>query len=55
MVAVCAFSKWVELVKLPSRHPKYIATWFERELIARFGVPRAIRSDNGKEFGEEFD
>ena len=41
-------------MKLPSKHPRAIAAWFEHEVIARYGLLRAVRSDYGKEFEEEF-
>ena len=34
--------------------PENIARWFERDIIARYGVPRIVRSDNGLEFEGEF-
>ena len=53
-VAVDCFSKWVEIAKLPSKEPGVVAGWFEREILARYGVPNVIRTDNGLEFEEEF-
>ena len=31
-----------------------LADWFEKEMIARFGIPKIVRSDNGTEFEGEF-
>lgn len=53
-IAVDCFSKWVEVETFEGKHANKIAEWFERDIIARFGVPRIVRSDNGKEFDGEF-
>lgn len=54
VVAVDCFSKWVEVCKLPNKTPEQLALWFEYEIIARYGIPRIVRSDNGTEFEGEF-
>lgn len=53
-VAVDCFSKWTEVRKLPSKSPEFISNWFENEIIARYGIPRIVRTDNGTEFEGEF-
>ena len=53
-IAVDCFSKWVECAKLPSKEPKHIAAWFEQEILARYGTPMVVRTDNGLEFEGEF-
>lgn len=53
-VAVDCFSKWVEVFKCPSKQPEYFAHWFELEIIGRYGIPKVVRTDNGREFEGEF-
>ena len=50
VVAVDCFSKWVEIVPLRDRSSQTLADWLYRDLVPRFGKPRWIRVDAGKEF-----
>jgi hypothetical protein len=45
VVCVDVFSKWVEILKIPSRESE--ATWqhFYEQVICRYGVPRGVRVD----------
>lgn len=54
LVAVDCFSKWVEIVPLKTRGSDEIADWLYRELIPRFGKPRWVRVDAGREFHKAF-
>lgn len=54
VVAVDCFSKWVEVYKCPAKSPDLIADWFEKDIIARYGTPRIVRTDNGTEFEGSF-
>ena len=54
LVAVDCFSKWVEVVPLRDKRAETVAQWLYRELIPRFGKPRWIRCDRGREFMGEF-
>lgn len=47
------FSKWVEAFPIRSKTAKEVADVLVREVICRFGSPRQILSDNGKEFVNE--
>lgn len=53
-VAVDCLSKWVEISKLPNETPHLLAEWFERDIIARYGIPKIVRSDNRTKFESEF-
>lgn len=44
------FSRWVEIKAIPSKRYKYVADNFVSQIVCRYGVPRAIISDNGTEF-----
>ena len=55
VVAVDAFSKWVEVGVFRTKEAAAIAEWLELNLLSRFGTPNIIRSDNGKEFDGEVD
>lgn len=50
IVAVCPFSKWVEAGPLPDRSSTTVAAWVHEHIVCRYGVPRAFRVDQGKEF-----
>ena len=54
MVAVDTFTKWVEIGLLKSKAAIETAGWFEREILARFGTPNVVRTDNGTEYAGEF-
>ena len=53
-VAEDCFSTWAEIGIFPGKQPSLIANWFEREIIGRFGIPKIVRTDNGREFEGEF-
>jgi hypothetical protein len=44
------FSRWIEIKAIPSKRYKYVADNFVSQIVCRYGVPRAIISDNGTEF-----
>ena len=50
LVAVDCFSKWTEIIPLKSKESAEIADWMVREFVPRFGKPRWIRVDGGREF-----
>ena len=54
VVAICAFSKWVEAAPLPDRSSTTLAQWMHVAIVCRFGVPRVVRSDQGREFRGAF-
>jgi hypothetical protein len=47
------FSKWVEAFPIRSKTAEEVADVLLREVVCRFGAPRQILSDNGKEFLNE--
>jgi Integrase zinc binding domain/Integrase core domain len=53
-VAVDVFSKWVEASPLKSKHAFRTCEWFYTSVIARWGRPAFVRSDNGTEWHSEF-
>lgn len=55
IVAICVFTKWVEIGLLSHLSSKATTTWFHETIVCRFGVPAAIRTDRGSEFRGEFD
>ena len=54
IVCVCVFSKWVEAAPLPNRSSRTTANWFHNSITCRYGVPKVVRSDLGREFQGKF-
>ena len=50
IVAVDYFTKWAEAEPLATITEKKIRNFVWRAIICRFGIPRALVSDNGKQF-----
>ena len=50
IVAVDYFTKWVEAKPLATITEQKICNFVWRAIICRFGIPRALVSDNGKQF-----
>lgn len=50
ILAVDPFTKWVEVGPLPNLDSHHTAEWFHREISCRYGLPAAVRSDQGREF-----
>ena len=50
MVGVDYFTKWVEVEPLATITKQKVRNFFWRPIICRFGIPRALVSDNGKQF-----
>jgi hypothetical protein len=50
MVAVEAFSKWLEVVAIPDKEAATVAHAFLHAVLARFAAPGQVVSDNGSEF-----
>ncbi|CAM8952283.1 unnamed protein product [Rhodiola kirilowii] len=53
LVAVDYVSKWVEAIASPSCDAKVVIKMFKKVIFPRFGVPRAVISDNGSHFKEK--
>ncbi|KAL2224041.1 UNVERIFIED_CONTAM: hypothetical protein Sindi_3052700 [Sesamum indicum] len=52
IVAVDYFTKWVEAELLAKISEKEVIKFLWKNIICRFGIPRAIISDNGTQFSE---
>ena len=50
LVMVEHFSKWIELVALPQNSSELAATAFLDGVLARFGAPAKVLTDQGREF-----
>ena len=50
IVAVDYFTKWAEAEPLATITEQKIRNFLRRSIICRFGIPRALVSDNGKQF-----
>ena len=54
LVAVDPFSKWVEIHAVPSLHSWRVTEFLYNDLVARWGEPCYIQTDNGTEFVGSF-
>lgn len=54
LVAVEAFSKWLEAVPISNKEPDTVAYAFLHNVLARFAAPGQVVSDNGAEWEAEF-
>ena len=54
VVAVCCFSKWCEIMPIKNKTSDTLATWFHTNIVCRYGKPRWVRVDSGREFMGEF-
>ena len=50
VVGIDYFTKWVEAEPLATITEKSICTFVCRNIICRYGIPRVLVSDNGKQF-----
>ncbi|XP_058774424.1 uncharacterized protein LOC131648708 [Vicia villosa] len=50
LVAVDYVSKWVEAVALPTNDAEVVVNFLKTNIFSRFGVPRALISDEGTHF-----
>ena len=55
LIIVEAFSKWVELVPLKELTAATVAAAFKERVLARFGRPVEVVTDNGSEYKAEFE
>ena len=54
LVCIEHFTKWVELIPLPSKSAKDSAWGLLDGVLSRYGAPGEILTDQGKEFMGEF-
>ena len=50
VVSIDYFTKWVEAEPLATITEKSICTFVWRNIICKYGIPRVLVSDNGKQF-----
>ena len=50
LVAVNYVFKWVEAIASPTNDTKMVLRFLKENIFSRFGIPRAIESDEGKYF-----
>jgi transposase InsO family protein len=55
MVAIDHYSKWCEAKAVADHGAKTTARFLEDDLICRYGVPKFVLTDNGGEWGAEFE
>ena len=55
IVAVDPFTRWVEIGILATLNSMHTAHWFHEQIICRYGVPAAVRTDKGTEYQGMFD
>ena len=53
VVGIDYFTKWVEVEALATITEKNIRSFIWRCIICRFGIPRVLVSDNGKQFDND--
>ena len=54
LVCIEHCTKWVELIPLPSKSSSHVATAFLENILARYGVPGEVITDQGTEFQGQF-
>ena len=54
MVMIDLFSKWVELVAIPTKESCETARVFRQYVLCRYGAPAEVMTDWGTEFRGEF-
>ena len=54
LIIVEAFSKWVDLIPLITLDAATVTTTFEERVLARYGRPVEVVTDNGSEYKAEF-
>ena len=50
LTMVDSFSGWTEMIPLPNKNSETVAKNFYLHWIARYGIPRTVKSDRGTEF-----
>jgi hypothetical protein len=55
LVAIDHYSKWCEAKAVADHGAKTVARFLEDDLICRYGVPKFVLTDNGGEWGAEFE
>ncbi len=55
LVAIDHYSKWCEAKAVVDHGAKIAARFLEDDIICRYGVPKFVLTDNGREWATEFD
>ncbi len=55
LVAIDHYSKWCEAKAVADHRARTAARFLEDDLICKYGVPRFVLTDNGGEWGAEFE
>jgi len=50
LLAVDYNSKWMEAIATPTNDSKVVIMFLKKNILTRFGTPRALLSDNGTHF-----
>ena len=50
VIAVYYFTKWIETKPLATITKKTMESFMEKNILSRFGIPRVLVSDNGRQF-----
>ena len=53
IVGIDYFTKWVKAKALATFTEKNVRSFVWRSIICRFGIPRVLVSDNGKQFDND--
>ena len=53
LVVVDYVYKWVEAIATPTNNSRVVIRFVKKNIFSRFGVPRAIISDEGSHFGSQ--
>ena len=54
-MAVDSFTKYVEDEALEGKTSAALARWFHLNIVARYGLPSAVRTDHGSKFAGDFE
>jgi hypothetical protein len=55
LVAIDHYSKWCEAKVVVDHGAKTAARFLEDDIVCRYGVPKFVLTDNGREWAAEFD
>lgn len=50
LIAIDAFSKWMEINYIKEHDSYHTAAWFHEHILCRYGTPSVVRSDQGIEY-----
>jgi hypothetical protein len=55
IVGVDYFTKWIEAEAIPNIAGETILRFFKKNILARFGIPQVVVTDNGTQFTNRAD